>query len=86
MTQPPAPTYGRVEVRQYKSDGAYRRDVEAMARRGYAVQSTSTTTSRRMIGCLFGLIGYWILPKRTVWHVTYVELIPPAPAAPGATP
>jgi len=71
-----------VVVRQYKSDRAYRRDAEDMVRNGYMVQSATTTTSRRLIGCLFGLVGYWILPKRTVWHVTYVPApIPSAPVA-----
>lgn len=83
------PPPGSVIVRQYKSDNAYRRDVERMSREGWVIQSVSTTTSRRMIGCLFGLIGYWILPKRTVWHVTFVPAPPPvAPPPPttGATP
>lgn len=72
----------KIIVRQYKSDSAYRRDAERMSRDGYVIQSVSTTTSRRMLGCIFGIIGYWLLPKRTVWHVTYA----PAPVAPPAPP
>lgn len=72
-------------VRQYKSRRLYEVDAKFHASRGWAVQHVTTTTSRRMIGCLFGLIGYWILPKLTVYHVTYTKL-PPPPAPPPPPP
>ena len=72
----------QVQVKQFKSQSAYQRDAAQMMARGWVVQNVTTTTSRRMIGCLFGLIGYWLLPKRTVFHVTYV----PAPVAPPVPP
>jgi hypothetical protein len=72
----------QVVVRQFKSRKDYERDVAQMMGRGYVQQSVTTTTSRRMLGCLFGIIGYWLLPKRTVFHVTYV----PAPVAPPPPP
>lgn len=79
MTQP-APQVApiAVESRQYKSRSAYQKDVLRMQQAGWVVQSTQTTESRRLLGCLFGLIGYWVLPKRTVFHVTYAKFPPAA--------
>ena len=59
-------------AKQYKSREAYRADTERALAEGWEIQDVTTTTSRRAIGCLFGLIGYWLLPRRTVYHVTYV--------------
>jgi hypothetical protein len=64
----------KIVVRQFKSRKAYERDVQRMLSQGWQVQSMSTTESRRALGCLFGLVGYWLLPKRTVFHVTYVQI------------
>lgn len=59
-----------LRVRQYKGDGAYQRGVNRMTREGWTVVSVTTTASRRPIGLLLGVVMYWLLPKKTVYHVT----------------
>lgn len=83
----PGPVPSEVKVKQYNRQDMYQHDSLQMQRQGWVIQSMTTTTSRRLIGCLFGLIGYWLLPKRTIFHVTYVKYpAPPAPPeAPAAT-
>lgn len=69
----PAGVSAAIEVRQYKSRRAYERDAKRRATDGWFVQSVTTTTSRRMMGCLVGIVGYWLVPNRTVYHVTYAK-------------
>jgi hypothetical protein len=79
------PTPNEVQIRTYKSKRAYESDMKRHLEQGWVVQTTTSTSSRRMIGCLFGIVGYWILPRRNVFHVTYVYS-PPTPPTPPTAP
>lgn len=87
MTQPTAPRVPlEIRSKQYKRRDMLEHDMRSMMAAGWEVQNTTTTNSRRMVGCLFGIIGYWIMPKRTVFHVTYVRYAAPTTTTPSNTP
>lgn len=72
----------QITSRQFKNRKSYENDVAKMMAQGWTVQSVTTTESRRMSGCIFGVIGYWLFPKRTVFHVTYAKGLPTPPNPP----
>lgn len=68
-----------VRVETYKSEKAYRKGVEKMAELGYGPSVVLLNRPRRLWPILLGIVGYWIVPPRREWSVTYTRLPEPWP-------
>lgn len=62
-----------VKVETFKSDGAHRKGVERMAAEGYLPSTERAERPRRAWGLLLGIVGYWLLPRKTRITVTFTR-------------
>lgn len=58
-------------LRVYPNAAAFAADAEDAHDAGWEVQQLATTVRRNPWGLLFGVVGLWLLPRRTCYHVIY---------------
>ena len=58
-------------LRVYPDAGAFAADAEDAHEAGWEVQQLATTLRRNPWGLLLGVVGLWLLPRRTCYHVVF---------------
>ena len=58
-------------LREYRDAAAFAVDAEDAQAAGWTVHQLATTVCRNPWGLLFGLVGFWLLPRRTNYHVIF---------------
>ena len=58
-------------LRVYPNAAAFAADAEDARAAGWEVQQLATTLRRDPWGLLLGVVGLWLLPRRTSYHVIF---------------
>ena len=58
-------------LREYRDAAAFAVDAEDAQAAGWSEHQLATTVRRNPWGLLFGVVGFWVLPRRTNYHVIF---------------
>ena len=58
---------------EYHSSKDVATDVQTARKAGWSIGGFSTTLHRDPLALLFGIVGYWMWRRTTVYHILYVR-------------